>query len=80
MVGQCYDCTVVLCSTVAYQLELSACNVQSTGSSVIQDSYCVETLSKSFTHNGSAIPLHLRHRGVEVLLISVHCEKCYISV
>src|SRR6218665_2647496 len=38
-----------LCGTVAYQLGRSACNMESTGSSLVQDSYCVGTLSSSHT-------------------------------
>src|SRR6218665_355115 len=38
-----------------YRLELSACNVESTGSSLVLDSYCVGTLSIFFSGNCSAL-------------------------
>ena len=57
-------CAAVICSvsninllggTVAYWLECSACNVESTGSNLVQESYSVRTLSKLFAHNCSAV-------------------------
>ena len=50
--------------TVADWLERSVCNEESTGSSLVRDSYHVGTLSKFFAHNCSAVLLHLRWRGV----------------
>ena len=52
---------------VADLLERLACNAESTGSSLVRDSYCVGTLSKFFAYNNcSAILLQLRHRGVSL--------------
>ena len=45
-----------ICGTVADWLERFACNAESMGSSLVLDSYCVGTLSKSFAHYCSAIP------------------------
>ena len=46
--------TIVLYQTqVADWLERLACNVESTGSSLVRNSYCVGTLSKFFTYNCS---------------------------
>ena len=36
-------------------IEWSACNTEYTGSTLVRDSYCVGTLSKSLTHNCSAV-------------------------
>ena len=47
-------------------LEQSACNVASTGSSLVRDSYFVGTLSKWSAHNCSAIPLNLCCGGMQV--------------
>jgi len=44
---------------VADWFERSACNVESAGSSLVQDSYCVGTLSKSLAHSCSALLLYL---------------------
>src|SRR6218665_3780621 len=55
---------------VAYHLERSACNVDSTGSSLDRDSYCAATLSQSYTRNCSAIISHLpppSRRGTALL-------------
>ena len=51
---------------VANWLKRSPCSAESTGSSLVRDSYCVGTLSQVFAHNCSAILLHLRRRGVQV--------------
>ena len=48
------------CGTVTYRLGRLACNVESTVLSLVQDSYCVRTLSKFFAHNCFVIPLNLR--------------------
>src|SRR6218665_3993744 len=51
---------VTMCGMMAYWLVRLVCNVDSTGSSLVRDSYCVGTLRKYFAHNCSAILLHLR--------------------
>ena len=51
-----------MAARLTYRLERLAGNVESTGSSLVQDSYHVGTLSKFFAHNCSAIPLHLQCR------------------
>ena len=55
-----------MCDKVADWLERSASNAEKTGSSLVRDSYCEGTLSRFFSHNCSAILLHLRRRGVKV--------------
>ena len=52
--------------TVTGWLERSACNVKSTGLSLVRYSYCVGTLRKFFAHSCSAILLHLCRRGMQV--------------
>ena len=49
---------------VADWLERSACNAESTRSSLVRDNYCVDTLSKLFAHDYSAIILLLCCRGM----------------
>jgi len=61
-------------STVTNWVERSACNSESTGLALIWDSYCLGTLSKSLTHSCSAIPLHLRCRGVCTLKLCMLME------
>jgi len=62
----CFMSPLVLrCGMVTYRLERLACNVERTGLSFVQDSYCVETLSKSLAHSCSALLLHLRCRSVQ---------------
>jgi len=41
---------------------------ESAGSSLVRDSYCVGTLSKSFAHNCSAVLLHLRYPCASAIL------------
>ena len=57
----CESCNC--CGAVAALLERLACNVDNVGSFLVRDSYCVGTLSKFFTHNCSAIPLHQHCQG-----------------
>ena len=47
--------TYLIGGMVADWLEQSACNAESTDSSLVRDSYRVGTLSKFFAHNCSAI-------------------------
>src|SRR6218665_3705600 len=68
-----------MCVTVAYRLKRSACNVGSTDSSLVRDSFCVGTLIK-FSHT---ISQHLRRRvQVEALLIGVReaLYKCIVTI
>jgi len=41
--------------TVTYRLERSACNVESTGSSLVRDIYCAGTLSKFFAPKSATL-------------------------